>query len=129
MVKMATLSALSDLDGSSCRTHPSPETVVGLKVLGADGCELGEVDDLFVDEGLNTCFLWAVSDLPELEETSLLIPFDIVARVTDRVVCLNRPAREVTNAPQYNPLLAEDDFLHQLIDYYATQHRCPTPGE
>lgn len=118
-----TASALYRLSDSDLTLSSTAEDVRGRKVLDAAGEEVGEVDDLLVDEGERKVRYLRVASggFLGIGETKFLIPVDAVTRVTDRAVHIDQARDRVAGAPRYDPQLTLDkQQLGELSGYYGT---------
>lgn len=98
---------------------PTHADLYGLPVIGADGRDLGRVEDVVVT-GCGTAVLWVTSGDAHGPDC-LLIPSVAVATVTADAVYLDRAGADVVAAPRYDPAVPEAAFVGQLLRYYA----CP----
>jgi CBS domain-containing protein/sporulation protein YlmC with PRC-barrel domain len=97
------------------------EDIRGIKALDMAGEELGTVDDLFIDEQERKVRFLEVSSggFLGLGATKFLLPVDAIARITADVVHINQSRERVAGAPQYDPTLVEDRYVHDLYGHYG----------
>jgi sporulation protein YlmC with PRC-barrel domain len=118
--KTATLVRLSDTE----LTVADPaEDIRDRKVVDRDGEEVGEVDDLLIDDrDRRVRFLEVASGgFLGLGKKKFLIPVDAITRITDDTVYINRTRQHVAGAPDYDP-----DLIHQDAGeggYYGDVYR------
>ncbi len=86
------------------------EDVRGRKVIDSEGEEVGEVDDLLVDDReTKVRFLEVASGgFLGLGATQLLIPVEAISRISEDVVHLNEMRQHIAGAPRYDP-----DLIHR----------------
>ncbi len=103
----ATLHKLSD---ANLTVADPEEDVRGRKVLDRQGDEIGEVDDLMIDDReAKVRFMRVASGgFLGLGETKFMIPIDAVTRITDDTVHIDQTREHVAGAPRYDPDLVED---------------------
>jgi sporulation protein YlmC with PRC-barrel domain len=117
----ATRSALYRLADSDLRLADPAEDVRGRQVLDAGGKEIGTVNDLLIDpqEQKVRYLRVGAGGFLGIGETEFLIPVDIVTRVTDEAVHVDRPGEQVAGAPRYDPELTDERYLNGLSRYYG----------
>lgn len=93
----------------------------GLQVVDASGAEVGEVDDLLIDEAeRHVRFLEVASGgFLGLGATKILIPVEAIARVDADHVYIDQTREHLASAPQYDPELVEDDFYTNVYSHYG----------
>jgi len=114
----ATLMKLSD--SGLVLADPAAD-VRGRKVLDQNGDEIGEVDDLFIDDDeAKVRFLRIKSGgFLGLGATTFLVPVDAVVRAND-AVHINQSRERVAGAPRYDPQLAnEPDYYGSVYSHYG----------
>jgi sporulation protein YlmC with PRC-barrel domain len=114
----ATLHSLGDTD---LALADRAEDIRGRQVLDAGGEEVGEVEDLLIDdERKKVRFLRVASGgFLGLGETKFLIPVDAVSRVDEEHVHIDRTRDKLTGAPRYDPQLVDRAYLDRLYGYYG----------
>ena len=101
--------------GDSTRTvGSSAEAVMGLAVVDRNGEEIGNVDDLLVDDRENHVRFLQVGHggFLGIGEEHFLVPVDAVTSVDANHVHIDRTHSDLTDVPGYNAELAESP------DYY-----------
>jgi CBS domain-containing protein/sporulation protein YlmC with PRC-barrel domain len=114
----AALVRLSDTD----LTLADPaEDIRGRKALDMAGEELGEVDDLMIDEREQKVrFLEATSGgILGLGATKFLLPVEAITRITDDVVYINQSRERIAGAPDYDPALVDERYVHDVYSHYG----------
>jgi sporulation protein YlmC with PRC-barrel domain len=106
----ATLLKLSDTDWT---VADPAEDIRGRKVLDKQGEEVGDVDDLFVDQPEKRVrFLQVASGgFLGLGETKFLIPVDAITKISRDAVHINQMRQSVAGAPRYDPDLVDRRYL------------------
>jgi CBS domain-containing protein/sporulation protein YlmC with PRC-barrel domain len=113
-----TLVRLSDID----LTLADPaEDIRGRKALDMAGEELGEVDDLMIDEREEKVrFLQVTSGgFLGLGATKFLLPVEAIARITDEAVYINQSRERVAGAPGYDPTLVDERYVRDVYSHYG----------
>jgi len=126
--KKATIMRLSDTE----LTVANPaEDVRGRKVIDKDGEDVGEVDDLLVDDReTKVRFLQVASGgFLGLGETKFLIPVEAITRISEDTVYVNQTRQHIAGAPPYDPDLINKDvgaetysgesYYHGIYGYYG----------
>lgn len=114
----ASLVRLSDTD----LTVANPaEDIRGRKVVDKEGNEIGEVDDLFIDDReAKVRFLQIASGgFLGIGETKFLVPVDAIAKISDEVVHINQERERVAGAPRYDPDLIDERYINEVYGYYG----------
>src|SRR5205823_1454428 len=90
----------------------------GRKVVDRSGEEIGDVDELFVDEGEQRVRFIRVASggFLGLVETKFLMPVDAITYIDDDIVHVDQTREHVAGAPPYDPELVEEP---SWLDYYA----------
>jgi sporulation protein YlmC with PRC-barrel domain len=114
----ATLRTIGD-DGLT--TADPADDVRGRKVLDNTGKNIGDVDDLLVDDREHKVrFLRvAAGGFLGLGETKFLIPVDAVTKVEDKAVHVDQTRDHVVSGPQYDPALMNAPYLNDIYGYYG----------
>lgn len=113
-----TLVKISDTD----LTLADPaEDIRGLNALDMAGEELGEVDDLMIDEREQKVrFLQVTSGgFLGLGATKFLLPVEAIARITDDAVYINQSRERVAGAPGYDPTLVDERYVRDVYSHYG----------
>lgn len=114
----ATLIKLSDTN----LTPADPATDIrGRTVFDASGEEVGEVDDLLIDEKeRHVRFLQVASGgFLGMGATKILIPVEAISRMDSAHVYIDQTREHLAEAPTYAPELVEDHFYENLYTYYG----------
>jgi CBS domain-containing protein/sporulation protein YlmC with PRC-barrel domain len=113
-----TLVKLSDTD----LTLADPaEDIRGRKALDMAADELGEVDDLMIDEREQKVrFLEVTSGgFLGLGATKFLLPVEAIMRITDDAVYINQSRERVAGAPDYDPTLVDERYVRDVYSHYG----------
>src|SRR5215211_3643106 len=105
--KTAKLIRLSDTE----LTIANPaEDIRGRMVVDRDGEDLGEVEDLMIDEPEKRVRLLEVASggFLGLGKTKFLLPVEAITRISDDTVYVNQTRQYIADAPRYDP-----DLIHQ----------------
>lgn len=109
------------LERWSSATQPIEEThqvdLRGRTVRDADGNQVGQVEELFVDPDTGQVRFMEVSTggLLGIGRKHHLVPVDLVASTDDRAVLLSVPSESVTDGPEYH-----EEFIPEVeMDHYA----------
>jgi sporulation protein YlmC with PRC-barrel domain len=114
----ATLRKLSD----SILIVAFPEDDVrGRKVFDRHGEEVGEVDDLIIDDQEQKVRFMQVASggFLGIGETKLMIPIDAITQITEDTVRIDQTRERVISAPGYDPALVRDTYWEDLYGYYG----------
>jgi CBS domain-containing protein/sporulation protein YlmC with PRC-barrel domain len=114
----ATLLRLSDTD----LTLADPaEDIRGRDVRDLSGEDIGEVDDLLIDDLEHKVrFLQVASGgFLGLGATKFLIPVDAITRITVDVVYINQNRERVAGAPRYDPTLVDERYAREVYSHYG----------
>lgn len=110
--------------------NPSQD-IRGRKVVDRGGEEIGKVDSLLLDQVDSRIRFLEVKDggFLGIGGTSVLIPVDAIARITDDEVRVDQTREHVAGGPRYDPDLAEDS-ANYWGGYYSYYGMAPywTPG-
>ena len=112
---------LIQLGDSELALTRAAEDVRGRKVVDADGQELGQVDELLIDERERKVrFLRVTSGgFLGLGATKFLIPVEAISRVRGDAVHIDQTADRVAAGPAYEPDLVDEEFVENLYDHYG----------
>jgi sporulation protein YlmC with PRC-barrel domain len=110
-------------DSSLTVAHPD-EDVRGRKVVDRNGDEIGDVDDLMIDDREQRVRFMRVGagGFLGIGETKLMIPIDAIIRITDDAVQVNQTRDYAANSPPYDPALADDvrdDYWGSAYGYWG----------
>ena len=107
------------------------EDVRGRKVVDKHGEEVGEVDDLLVDDREHHVRFLRVASrgFLGLGETKFLIPVEAITRISDTTVYVNLTRQHIAGAPCYDPHLLHEEaaegayagagYYEDLYHYYG----------
>ncbi len=115
----ATLSLLGDTDLTIADTD---EDIRGRTVKDKDGKDIGQVDDLLIDEDDRKVRFMRVESggFFGIGETKVFIPIDAITMITDIEVRINQSQEHVARAPRYDPrFIADRTYLDGLYAYYG----------
>ena len=100
--------------------HPD-EDIRGRKVLDKDGHDIGEVDDLMVDDREHKVrFLRIASGgFLHLGRTIILVPVDVISSITPETVHIDRTREHLAAAPAYNPEMTDQPDWQAYYAYYG----------
>jgi sporulation protein YlmC with PRC-barrel domain len=110
----ATLSLLGD--GDLTIADPD-EDIRGRTVRDRDGTEIGKVDDLLIDAGVQKVRFIRVESggFFGVGETKVFIPIDAITMITDVDVWINQSDEHVSREPQYDPhIVTEQKYFGDL---------------
>jgi sporulation protein YlmC with PRC-barrel domain len=114
----ATLVKLSD---TNLTLADRAEDIRNRDVLDTAGDEIGEVDDLLIDEREQKVRFLQVSSggFLGLGATKFLIPVDAITRITEDAVYISQARERLTGAPRYDPGLVDERYLSDVYGYYG----------
>lgn len=113
--------ALVRLSDSDLTVADRDEDIRGRDVLDMAGEELGEVNDLLIDEGEQKVRFLEVSSggFLGLGATKFLIPVDAITRITADAVHINQSRERVAGAPRYDPTLVDESYVSGVYSHYG----------
>ena len=113
--------ALHRLKDSDLQLADRQADIRGRRVVDSAGEDLGEVEDLLIDERERKVrFLEVASGgLLGIGETRILLPVETVVRIGDDEIRTNQSRERVLGAPRYDPELVEQPYLSSLYGYYG----------
>jgi sporulation protein YlmC with PRC-barrel domain len=114
----ATLVRLSDTD---LTVADRAADIRGRKALDMAGEELGEVDDLLIDDRKRKVRLLLVTSggFLGLGAKKFLFSVDAIMRITEDAVYIKQSQERVAGAPTYDPTLEDDRYLSDIYGYYG----------
>lgn len=114
----ATLIKLSDAGQT---VADDAEDIRGRTVLDSEGEEVGQVDDLLIDELEHKVRMLRVEHggILGFGATASFVPVDAIVRITLDAVYLTQPGQHIAGAPGYDPALKELDDLINVYGYYG----------
>jgi sporulation protein YlmC with PRC-barrel domain len=91
------------------------------RVVDSAGNEIGEVDDLLVDEQERKVRFIEIASggLLGMGQTKTLLPVETVSRIGDDEVRVNQTRERLQGAPPYQPELVEQKYLGDVYGYYG----------
>lgn len=112
---------LLGLSDSSMTVADPDEDIRGRKVLDRAGEEVGDVDDLVIDDReANVRFMQVASGgFLGLGATKFMIPIDAITRITPDTVYIDQTRERVAGAPRYDPDLVNDAYWGDVYGYYG----------
>ena len=121
MATYETKSTLVRLSDTNLTLADAAEDIRGRDVLDMAGEELGEVNDLFIDEQDHKVRLLEVSSggFLGLGATKFLIPVDAIRRVTNDAVYISQSRECVAGAPRYDPQLIDERYVSAVYGHYG----------
>jgi sporulation protein YlmC with PRC-barrel domain len=113
--------ALHKLSDTHLTMAHGAEDIRGRQVLDTAGEYVGEIDDLFVDEGEQKVRLLQVTSggFLGLGKMTFLIPVDAIQRITKDAIYICQTRECVAGAPRYEPALVEKRHLCEVYGYYG----------
>ena len=107
-------------DDGLTTTDPADD-VRGRKVLDNTGKNIGDVDDLLVDDLEHKVrFLRvAAGGFLGLRETKFLIPVDAITKVDDKAVYVDQTRDHVVSGPRYDPTLMNVPYVRDIYAHYG----------
>jgi sporulation protein YlmC with PRC-barrel domain len=114
----ATLLKLSD---SSLTVAFAEDDIRGRRVVDRNGDEVGDVDDLIIDDREQKVRFMQVGTggVLGMGETKLLIPIDAITRITADTVSTDQTRERMVGAPRYDPALVRDTYWEDVYGYYG----------
>ena len=114
----ATLVRLNDTD---LTIEDETEDIRGRQVIDLRGEDLGEIEDLLIDDrDQKVRFIEVASGgFLGLGATRFLIPVDAIDQISDEAVLINQTRERIATAPRYDPMLVDDSYYEELYGYYG----------
>jgi sporulation protein YlmC with PRC-barrel domain len=121
MAMQETKAALLRLSDTDLTLADRTEDIRGRTVLDEKGEELGEVNDLFIDDREHKVRFLEVSSggFLGLGATKFLLPVDAITRITDKAVYVNQSRERVAGAPRYDPDLVDERYVSGVYSHYG----------
>lgn len=120
----ALTSTLIPLSDSNLTLAEPDADIRGREVLDQNGEELGEVDDLLVDDSEHLVRFLKVKSggFLGIGAEMTFIPVDAVTKITENTVQVSLTREHISGAPRYNPeVVQEPDHYSDLYGYYGFQ--------
>jgi sporulation protein YlmC with PRC-barrel domain len=113
--------SLRSIGDDRLTTSDPAEDVRGRTVLDNTGKDIGNVDDLLVDDREHKVrFLRvAAGGFLGLGETKFLIPVDAITKVDDKAVHVDQTREHVVTGRQYDPALMNVPYLSDIYGHYG----------
>jgi sporulation protein YlmC with PRC-barrel domain len=113
--------SLYKLSDSHLTVADPAEDIRGLKVFDRDDEEVGEIDDLMIDDRERKIRFMRVASggFLGLGETKFMIPIDTITHITEDAVYIDQTRHYVADAPSYDPELARDDYWERTYGHYG----------
>jgi sporulation protein YlmC with PRC-barrel domain len=123
MAQIETTATLVRLSDTELTVADPAADIRDRQVVDRDGEEVGEVDDLLIDDrDKRVRFLEVASGgFLGIGETKFLIPVEAITRISDETVYVNQARQYIAGAPHYDP-----DLIHQDAGeggYYGNVYR------
>jgi sporulation protein YlmC with PRC-barrel domain len=118
MPDKATLLRLSDTN----MTPADPtQDIRGRKVIDANGADVGDVDDLLIDDIESKVRFMQVASggFLGIGEHKFLIPVDTIARIDNQAVYIDRARELVAASPEYDPELVDQSYVDRIYQHYG----------
>jgi len=111
MAQSETTATLVRLSDTKLTVADPAADIRGRNVIDRNREEIGEVNDLLIDEhDRRVRFLEVASGgFLGLGQTKFLIPVDAITRITDDEVCVNQTRQHIAGTPRYDPTLIHED--------------------
>jgi hypothetical protein len=121
MATSKTKAALVRLSDTDLTLADRAEDIRGRKALDMADEELGEVDDLLIDDQEHKVrFLEVASGgFLGLGATKFLIPVDAIRRITEDAVYISQSRERVAGAPRYDPTLVDERYVSDVYGHYG----------
>lgn len=114
-------SALKRLSDTTLVPAETSQDIRGRKVVDAHGDDVGDVQDLWIDEHEKHVRLLEVSagGFLGFGKTRFLIPVDAITRVDKWTVHITQARDHVASSPGYDPKLVNDGYLTEVYKHYG----------
>ena len=118
MPYQSTLLRLSD---TNMTTADATQDIRGRKVIDANGAEIGEVDDLYIDDADSKVRFMQVASggFLGIGEHNFLIPVDAIAHIDAHSVHIDRSREVVAASPEYDPQLVDQSYVDRIYQHYG----------
>jgi sporulation protein YlmC with PRC-barrel domain len=116
-----TTGMLVRLTDSNLTLSDRSEDIRGRNVLDLSGEELGEVDDLLIDEQDHKVRFIQISSggFLGLGASKFLLPVEAIRRITEDTVYVNQSRERVAGAPRYDPDLIDERYVTDVYGHYG----------
>ncbi len=114
---------LRPLKDSGLTLRADDEDIRSRKVLDQHGEELGEIEELLIDDAEQKVrFLRVASGgFLGLGKSRVLIPAEAIASITEDEVRIDQSREHVSGSPAYDPELIDEDYYTRLYRYYGVE--------
>lgn len=104
-------------------TRDLGEDIRTRKVVDAAGEDIGEIEELLVDDQEEKVrFLRVASGgFLGLGQSKVLIPVEAISKIDHHVVHVDQTRERIVGAPGYDPELVDDHYYEGLYGYYGYQ--------
>lgn len=110
---------LIKLSQSSLALEPT-EDIRGRRIVDTNCEQIGQVDDLIIDEREVRARLVEVATFGELAGRSRFhLPVDVITWIDERTVAIQSDRASIDQAPQYQSDLTNEKYLRALYSHYA----------
>jgi sporulation protein YlmC with PRC-barrel domain len=112
---------LVKLRDSDLNLKHSAEDIRGMKVVDSEGRDIGDVDDLYIDESRNKVRFMQVASggFLGMGATRFLLPVEVVTSIDDDTVTIDRSRSHIANSPRYDPELVDQEYFNKVYNYYG----------
>lgn len=109
------------LKDTELTTRNRDEDIRGRRVVDENGDEIGDVDDLLIDDDENKVRFIRVASggFLGLGKSKVLIPVEAIARIEDDEVRIDQRRDRIFGAPPYDPELVDEQYYNSLYGYYG----------
>jgi len=109
---------LSDTDMT---LSSAAEDIRGRKVVDTNGEDVGDVDDLMIDDTEKKVrFLRVVSGgFLGMGAQKFLIPVDAIKQIQDNKVIVNHDREKIASSPAYDPDVVDEQYYDKVYGYYG----------
>jgi sporulation protein YlmC with PRC-barrel domain len=97
------------------------EDIRGRKVVDSNGDDIGDVEELLIDDTEKRVRFIEVASggFLGIGETRFLIPVDAIKKIDNSVIHVDRTRQDVMSAPHYDPELINEDYFTRVYTYYG----------
>jgi len=97
------------------------EDIRGRKVVDVSGEDVGDVDDLMIDDTEKKVRFIRVASggFLGMGATKILIPVDAINQIKDDKVVVSHDRQKISGAPAYDPDVVDEPYYNNLYGYYG----------
>jgi sporulation protein YlmC with PRC-barrel domain len=97
------------------------EDIRGRKIIDSKGEEIGQVDELLIDDSEKRVRFLRVGarGLLGMHGQKFLIPVDAIVNITPRTVVANMTRDRMASAPLYDPEVVDEKYLDRVYEHYG----------